>query len=140
MIAFGLFMAFILYFVFKVQGNSKYDNELVVEEYYKEDSHYGDRMAKLQNTAELTEKPTITNTREGIMISFPESFNAGLITGEVSLYRPSDKKLDFKSLLRLSGKSQLIPRTELAGGLWDITLTWKYAGREFMAQQQLYIN
>ena len=32
-LAFGLFMTFILYFVFKVQSNSKYDNELVVDEY-----------------------------------------------------------------------------------------------------------
>mgnify|MGYP006208917377 CR=1 FL=1 len=28
-IAFGLFMTFILYFVFEVQSNSKYDNDLV---------------------------------------------------------------------------------------------------------------
>ena len=31
-IAFALFISFILYFVFSVQSNSKYDNELVVEE------------------------------------------------------------------------------------------------------------
>jgi hypothetical protein len=37
-IAIALFMAFILYFVIKVQSNSKYDNELVVEEYYKHDA------------------------------------------------------------------------------------------------------
>jgi len=34
-IAFALFMSFILFFVFKVQSDSKYDNELVTEEYYK---------------------------------------------------------------------------------------------------------
>jgi hypothetical protein len=31
-VAFVLFMSFIMYFVIKVQSNSKYDNELVVEE------------------------------------------------------------------------------------------------------------
>ena len=36
-IAFGLFITFILYFVVMVQSDSKYDNDLVVEEYYKHD-------------------------------------------------------------------------------------------------------
>ena len=37
-IAFALFMSFILYFVFKVQSDSKYDNELVTEDYYKKEA------------------------------------------------------------------------------------------------------
>ncbi|MFM2010754.1 MAG: hypothetical protein RLZZ479_1145, partial [Bacteroidota bacterium] len=43
-IAFALFMTFILYFVVEVQSNSKYDNDLVVEEYYKHDAHFGEEM------------------------------------------------------------------------------------------------
>jgi hypothetical protein len=43
-IAIALFMAFILYFVIKVQSNSKYDNELVVEEYYKHDAVFEQEM------------------------------------------------------------------------------------------------
>ena len=37
-IGFGTFMAFILSFVFLVQSNSKYDNELVADDYYKQES------------------------------------------------------------------------------------------------------
>jgi hypothetical protein len=47
-------MAFILYFVIKVQSNSKYDNELVVEEYYKHDAKFGDEMIRVQNAHDLT--------------------------------------------------------------------------------------
>ena len=36
-IAFALFMTFILSYVFKVQSNDKYDHELVVEDYYKKE-------------------------------------------------------------------------------------------------------
>ena len=36
-IAIVLFMGFILFFVLSVQANHKYDNELVVEEYYKQE-------------------------------------------------------------------------------------------------------
>jgi hypothetical protein len=52
-------MAFI-YFVIKVQSNSKYDNELVVEEYYKHDAKFGDEMIRVQNAHDLTQKPLIT--------------------------------------------------------------------------------
>lgn len=139
-IAFGLFMAFILYFVFKVQGNPKYENELVVEEYYKHDAHYGDEMTKLQNAQQLKELPTITESAKGIEIVFPGNLNSEKIFGEVSFYRPSNKKLDFKSNVSLSGNSQLIPKSEFVGGLWDMTLSWKYDGKEFMIKKELYIN
>ena len=54
-IAFGLFITFILYFVFTVQSDSKYDNELVVDEYYKHDAHFGDEMTRVQNVADLAQ-------------------------------------------------------------------------------------
>lgn len=139
-IAFGLFMAFILFFVFKVQGNPKYENELVVDEYYKHDAHYGEEMVKLQNAQNLKELPAVTQLAEGVQISFPDSFNPEKISGEVSFYRPSNKKLDFKSMLRLSGNSQLIPESDFVGGLWDMTLSWNYEGKTFIIKKELYIN
>ena len=59
-IAFGLFMTFILYFVIKVQSDSKYDNDLVVEEYYKHDALYSSEFKKIQNAEDLKEKPEIS--------------------------------------------------------------------------------
>jgi hypothetical protein len=139
-VAFALFMAFILYFVFKVQGNSKYDNELVVDEYYKNDAHYGDDMLKMQNTEQLTLKPTIESTSEGVKIVFSENFNPKGIAGKVSCYRPSAKKLDFTQLLNLSGGSMLIPINDLAGGRWDMTLEWTYDGKDYLLKKQIYID
>ena len=106
-IAFALFMTFILYFVFKVQSNSKYDNELVVEEYYKHDIHFSDEMARIQNAHDLVEKPMIVNDSKGITIKFPKNI---LPKGIVSFYRPSNKKLDFEVPISLSNASLLIPK------------------------------
>lgn len=138
--AFALFMTFILTFVFKVQGNSKYDNELVVEEYYKHDAKFGDEMLKVQNAADLPQKPTIINTFEGIEIHFPETFEPQKITGKVSLYRPSAKKLDFEKPLIMAKSTLLIPKSEFAGGLWDITLSWKYDEKSYTIKKTIYIQ
>lgn len=136
-VAFALFMTFILYFVIKVQSNSKYDNELVVEQYYQKDAHYGEDMVKFQNSKDLSEAPSVVVLEEGIKISFPETFAQNKILGKVSLYRPSNKKLDFETPLSLSNNTLLIPKKVLVGGRWDITLDWNYEGKPYLTKEQL---
>lgn len=139
-IAFGLFMTFILYFVFKVQSNSKYDNELVVEEYYKHDVHFGDEMIRVQNAHDLVKKPIIVSNENGVTIDFPEAFVPNKIRGKVSLYRPSNKKLDFEVPISLSSPTLLIPKTSLVGGRWDINMEWQYEGKSYLSKEVIYIN
>lgn len=139
-IAFGLFMAFILFFVFKVQSNPEYDNELVVEEYYKHDARFQEEMLKIQSAEDLTVKPKIVPFEKGIKITFPSEFNPKNIKGKVSLYRPSNKKLDFEIPISLSDSTLLIPEKKLVGGRWDITLNWEYDGKEFQFKEVLYLQ
>lgn len=139
-IAFTLFMSFILYFVIKVQSNSKYDNELVVEEYYKHDAKFGDEMIRIQNAQNLVEKPQIINEAGEIKIIFPPQFEPKNIKGKVSLYRPSNKKLDFEIPISLSNSTLLIPKKSLVGGRWDINLNWEYNNKEYQSKNTIYLN
>jgi len=139
-IAFTLFMSFILYFVIKVQSNSKYDNELVVEEYYKHDAKFGDEMVRIQNAQNLVEKPQIINEAGEIKIIFPPKFEPKNIKGKVSLYRPSNKKLDFEIPISLSNSTLLIPKKSLVGGRWDINLNWEYKNKEYQSKNTIYLN
>jgi FixH len=139
-IAFTLFMSFILYFVIKVQSNSKYDNELVVEEYYKHDAKFGDEMVRIQNAQNLVEKPQIINEAGEIKIIFPPQFEPKNIKGKVSLYRPSNKKLDFEIPISLSNSTLLIPKKSLVGGRWDINLNWEYNNKEYQSKNTIYLN
>ncbi len=139
-IAFTLFMSFILYFVIKVQSNSKYDNELVVEEYYKHDAKFGDEMVRIQNAQNLVEKPQIINEAGEIKIIFPPKFEPKNIKGKVSLYRPSNKKLDFEIPISLSNSTLLIPKKSLVGGRWDINLNWEYDNKEYQSKNTIYLN
>ncbi|RZJ68682.1 MAG: cytochrome C oxidase Cbb3 [Flavobacterium sp.] len=135
-IAFGLFMTFILYFVFEVQSNSKYDNELVVQEYYKHDTKFSEEFDKLQNAADLSQKPEIVSTDEGVRIDFAHDLKN--ISGKVSFYRPSASKLDFETSIPRSGTYLLIPVSRLAGGQWDITLEWTEFGKTYMIKKEIY--
>ena len=139
-IAFALFLSFILFFVIKVQSDSKYDNDLVVEEYYKKDALYGEDYIKMQNVQDLPEKPQVTQKGDSIEIKFPAAFVPKNIQGKVSFYRPSNKKLDFQVPISLSKPSLLIPKLNLVGGRWDIFIDWEYQSKSYKMKETIYIN
>ena len=131
-IAFGLFMIFILSFVYKVQSNQKYDNELVTDEYYKKEATVQADIEKKQNANALKNLVVIKEVEEGISVEFPADFDYSKINGKVSLYRPSSQKLDFEIPISLSSPHLLIPKSNLAGGLWDISIDWEYDGVKYL--------
>jgi hypothetical protein len=139
-IAFALFISFIMYFVLKVQSDSKYDNELVVEEYYKHDIHFQDEMVRIQNAHDLTKKPNISESSNGITIVFPKDFKQNKIKGTVTLYRPSNKKFDFIVPISLSNSTLEIPNTNLIDGRWDINMEWEYEGKLYLTKEVIYIK
>jgi hypothetical protein len=139
-IAFALFMIFILYFVFEVQSNSKYDNDLVVEEYYKHDSHFQEEMARIQNAHDLQQRPSITYNKNGVKIAFPATFESDKIKGNVLLYRPSNKKFDFDTQIALTNSSLLIPQKKLIKGRWDVNMEWEYKGTKYLSKEVIYVN
>lgn len=136
-IAFALFMTFILYFVFKVQSDSQYDHEMVTEEYYKKELGFQEQLDKSQHAYDLKEQLTVTSQNGSVVISFPKTFDSTKIKGKVSFYRPSNQKLDFEKTLSLSDSNLLIPKTDLVGGRWDITVDWEYEGVGYLNKQQV---
>lgn len=139
-IAFALFISFILYFVFSVQSDSKYDNELVYEEYYKQDAKFGEEMVRIQNAQDLVQKPIISNTSKGISIIFPEEYVQKNIKGKVSFYRPSNKKFDFSIPISLSGSTLNVPKEKLLGGRWDINMEWQYNRKQYLTKETIYVQ
>jgi hypothetical protein len=139
-IAFALFITFILSYVYKVQSNAKYDHELVVEDYYKKEALVQGDIEKQENANALTNKVVIENTPEGINIQFPSDFDYSKINGKMSCYRPSSQKLDFEIPISLSSPHLLIPKSNLAGGLWDISIAWNYDGVAYLNKNSIKIE
>lgn len=139
-IAFAIFISFILYFVINVQSDSKYDNELVVEEYYKHDAKFGDEMTRIQNAQNLAEKPVIKNDSNGVTIVFPAVFVPKDIKGTVNFYRSSSKKFDFNVPILLSSSSLNVPKISLLVGRWEINMEWQYEGKKYLTKETIYVN
>ncbi len=138
-IAIVLFMSFILYFVIKVQTNSFYDSELVEDDYYKQEQFIDANMQKAKNLNQLKNQVVIKRVEEGFLIEFPAELNPNKITGKVSLYRPSNQKLDSEIPISLSNDSHLlIPNRLLVDGLWDIILDFECEGIAYLKKETVY--
>lgn len=136
-IAFILFIGFILFFVIKANTDKKYDYDLVSEEYYKDELNYQKDIDRYNNTKNLGVKIKFQKTDEGIIIIFPEKYQIETIQGNVSLYRPSNKSLDVDIPFILSKRTTLlIPDNKLVGGRWDIKISWSENNKEYLYKKE----
>ena len=137
-IGFGSFMTFILFFVFLVQSKSKYDNELVADDYYKQESKVQSDIESQTLSNALKTKLKIEKTAEGFQVIFPADIDYKKINGTISLYRPSNQKLDFETKISLSSPIMLIPKHKLVGGLWEISINWKVDELTYLNKETVY--
>ena len=136
-LAFVMFMSFIMYFVIKASNDKSLSHDLVTEDYYKQELKVQDEIDKLNNSKTLSENISLMKTEDGLMILFPESLTTNNISGKVFLYRPSNKHLDFETPISLSNHNLLIPKTRLLGGRWNIKVDWQYKGKSYLYKKEI---
>ena len=136
-IAFILFISFIMYFVISMNTDKSLDHDLVNENYYKQELEFQNDINKEKNAKTLASKVTWKKTTEGIVISFPAELEDKNITGKVFLYRPSNKQLDFETTILLSNHNLLIPDKRLLDGRWNIKIDWSYKDTNYMLKEEI---
>ncbi|NNK88833.1 MAG: FixH family protein [Flavobacteriaceae bacterium] len=136
-IAFVLFIAFIMFFVIKMNTEDKYDHDLVTDEYYKEELNYQDAIDKESNAKTLKTDVKWKKSADGILIEFPSDLDHKKISGKVFLYRPSNKQLDMEIPISLSDHYLLIPDDRLLDGRWNISIDWKYNQMEYLFKEEI---
>jgi len=136
-IAFIAFISFIMYFVVNMNVQSKYDHDLVTDDYYEEELQYQSNINKERNSKELAEDVYVAQTKSGIEIQFPKAFDNNKIKGKVFLYRPSNRQFDFEIPISLSHHTLLIPDNRLLGGRWNIKVDWTDGITEYLFKKEI---
>ncbi len=136
-LAFIGFIAFIMYFIISMNVDDKYDHDLVSEDYYSDELKYQADIDKLKNSNDLSTNISYERTDEGLKINFPEDINYKEITGNMFLYRPSNKQLDFETAISLSNSYLLIPDKRLVDGRWNIKIDWQYKGKSYLFKESI---
>lgn len=136
-LAFVAFITFILGLVITMTTNKELDHDLVVEEYYKQELDFQNKLDKEQNALLLAENIRVEKVTEGLLVHFPADLDFSEIEGKVFLYRPSNKQLDFELPVSLSTHTLLVPDNRLVDGRWNIEIDWKYEKQSYFFQKEL---
>ncbi len=132
-----LFISFILFFVIRMSSSDKASHDLVTQEYYKDELGYQKEIDLELKAMALEENITVTKVDSGLQVQFPKAYVFKNIKGNVFLYRPSNKKLDFDLPIVLSSSHLLIPEDNLLDGRWNIKIEWSYKGENYMFKKNL---
>lgn len=136
-IAIICFIAFIMYFVIRMNADDKFNHDLVTDKYYEKELIYQEEINASQNAANLGEDIMVSKTKEGLTIEFPSVFETDSIKGKVFLYRPSNKQLDFEIPILLSDNYLLVPDKRLLGGRWNITLDIEFQKKKYLFKKAI---
>ena len=139
-LAFVAFIGFILYFVIIMSTHKRADHDLVVDDYYKAELGYQQEIDAQKRAKSLANPLELAQVENGLKVNFPSNQQSDKITGNVFLYRPSNKQLDFNLPISLSTSHLLIPDKRLLDGRWNITITWKYNGETYLHKEKLTIE
>lgn len=131
-LAFVAFISFILYFAYIAMQDPRADHELVTEAYYSKDLEYQAELTAADNLETYGGEVSVLKIAEGLEIRLPEGMHHADISGSVSMYRPSNEKLDFELPLQFSGNRYIIPEDLLVEGRWNITVKWTYKGNPYL--------
>ncbi|GGX18792.1 FixH family protein [Aquimarina muelleri] len=136
-LVFIAFISFILYFVIRMNTEKKYEHDLVVKDYYKQELAFQKEIDAEENSKSLNTNITVKKTDKGLVISFPKDKNYTKISGNIYLYRPSNENLDFKIPISLSESEFVIKGENMIEGRWNITIDWKYDNTPYMYKKSL---
>jgi nitrogen fixation protein FixH len=138
-IAFVLFIGFIMVMVVQMMSKDELAHDLVVESYYQKELTFQEDLDSAQNAADLSTQVEIEVINEGIQVIFPEEFKPQDIKGELFLYRPSDKALDFTVQLQMESNTYILPKALLKNGKWEVNLKFDHKGESYFIQQKIKI-
>lgn len=132
-----LFISFILYLVFNMLTDKKFDHDLVTEEYYKKELLFQQEIDAETRGNELVENISDARIENGWLIQFPEDLNLAEISGNLNFYRPSNAKLDFDIPLNLESHRLIIADEKLIPGRWNIIIHWEYQGETYLYKKEI---
>ncbi len=113
--------------------------DLVSNNYYEKELKYQEQINKINNTNRLAQGVKIETNSGAVIITYPG--NSGKVTGEVSFYKPSDAKNDFKINVESgSDLKQIISTEKLTKGLWKVQVNWAMDGQEYFNEEKITIQ
>ncbi|MCB2220349.1 MAG: FixH family protein [Bacteroidetes bacterium] len=133
-----LFMLFIIGLVYIAV---KQDFDLVEKDYYPKALEYQQQIDKEGNARTLAQQIQIENIGGQIILTFQSFFQPKDISGQITFYRPSDKKSDIRFEIEAdSSGQQKIAENLLNTGKYILQIDYQVNGKAYYQEGPVYIN
>lgn len=134
-IAFTIITLWFVYFAFN------HDVNLVREDYYEAEVEYDTKMETVKRTKELKSDVEVNVSDDFVTIVFPNLFDYDNISGNILLYRPSNRENDIEIPVKLDSTNfQLIPRKEIKLGMWKIQIDWSVDSIKYFSEKVIMVQ
>ncbi|MEP7142642.1 MAG: FixH family protein [Ferruginibacter sp.] len=135
-VVYAVFVAGMLLLAYK---SSKQNIELVTEDYYAKELVYQQKIDETKRTALLSAPVNINVIHHELTIHFPKDFTSKKITGEFTLYCPSDEKKDMHRQFTVTDTAVSITVPGNYLGLHYVKINWSAGGVNYYYEQKIII-
>jgi hypothetical protein len=117
------------------------DVDLVAPNYYEREIKYEERIQEVRNAKSLSVPVSVKTENRTVTITFPKQFQNDLLRGNITLFRPSNKRMDTTISLNPDSNSvQSIQLHSLNRGYWKIQLSWEYETKKYYEEYPLILQ
>ena len=115
--------------------------DMVTDEYYPKELKYQDQIEKTKNYNALAQKIEL-KVNGDLAVVFPKLTDKPEgITGNIHIYRPSDKRLDLEKEIQLDTTyTTMFNKSVLQSGKYEVIIEWQANNQPYLAKMPLYID
>lgn len=136
-LAFVLFIGFIMYFVIKISTDKGKNHQLVTEKYYNKELTYQDRIKASENAKILGVDIKIKKVKEGLQVILPNQLVLEKASANLLFYRPSNELLDFEISIPTIKDSLIISKEKLLQGRWNVSVDVKSGKKSYLYTKEI---
>lgn len=115
--------------------------DLVTTDYYSKELKYQEQIDKINAAKNLPQAVTWNVTSEAIELTFPASFDASQLSGEIVLFKPSNNKSDKSFAVKTSSNClQSIPTKGLEKGMYKMKIDWKHGSQGYYQEAVVVVQ
>lgn len=137
-ITLSLFVGMMAWFMVRAIGNPE---ELVAEDYYKQELRYQERIERMDNATAAGEAVVSDVAPGTLTLRFPASVRGKAISGSLKLLKPNDGRADRTVPLTVDTAGQCVLDTrEWMKGLYQVDVEWTVDGVEHLSQDHVDVR
>lgn len=135
----AVYVIFVAGMLFLAYQSSKQNIELVTDDYYAKELVYQQKIDQAKRAGSLSSPVNISIIDHEVVIVFPNEFAAKKISGDVTLYCPSDQTKDIHQQFTSTGSAVNIVLSKNYRGLHYVKIYWDAEGVSYYYEKKIII-